>query len=112
VNISGGAVGDNFDATHGSTINLTGRSFILDGVDLFADLPLGQPLLITDRDVILEGILSDGSAFSFGLNSVNEFGDDFFSHDATLTITRVPEPATLVLLGTGGLCALRRCQKN
>ena len=49
---------------------------------------------ITDRDVILSGLLADGSEFSFSLNSSVVPGEDFFDAAANLTVTLVPEPAT------------------
>ncbi len=108
VNLSGGTVGNNFFALDGSFVNLIGLSFILDGVDLTPGLLPTDSILVTDRDVILEGILADGSPFSFDLNSaILSFGD-FFDPNATLTITLVPEPWTFSLIGAGGLCALRR----
>jgi PEP-CTERM motif len=112
INITGGIIGEDFHAFSGSEINLTGLSFILDGIDLTTSLILGDPLLITDRDVILEGLLSDGSPFSFDLNSTNSPIEDFFDTNATLTITLVPEPGTLSLIGIGALSILRRRRLN
>ncbi|MGP1308664.1 MAG: beta strand repeat-containing protein [Phycisphaerales bacterium] len=86
VNISGGAIGDDFDAMIGSTINLFGTSFLLDGVEL-TDLVFGEAFTITTRDVTLSGLLADGSAFEFDLNSTNAAGADFFSTGATITVS-------------------------
>ena len=120
VNISGGIFDDNFDAFFGSKVNLFGSSFFVDGVELELDVPPGQPFTITERDVTLSGLLTDGQQFSFDLNSVDttffeteffggipvlsEFdpGDDFFDRGATLTVTlTVPEPSS-----TGFIAAL------
>jgi len=108
VNISGGIVGQNFNALANSEVNLFGLHFTLDGTDITGSLNLGESELIADRDLTLAGLLADGSAFSFDLNSVDIFGEDTFDPDAILTITLVPEPTTLGPLGIGALCALRR----
>jgi hypothetical protein len=107
VDISGGAV-DQIGANAGSTINLAGLSFILDGVDLTSILTLGESLTINDRDVLLEGLLADGSPFSFDLNSTDTVPFSFFDSNATLTVTLVPEPGSVVLLGVSGMAVLRR----
>ena len=61
-------------------INLFGTDFVLNGV------PLVGSMTIDDRDVILSGLLADGSAFSFDLNSTFTLDEDFFSPYATLTL--------------------------
>lgn len=104
VNISGGFFGDSFKALPGSVINIRGTYFELDGDPLFEILTTDEAFTITDRDVTLTGSFTDGSNFSFELNSnpgsPNSAGTlpagDFFSAGATLTVTLVPEP---VLLG-------------
>lgn len=108
VNILGGNIGNAFVAFPDSTVNLTGSSFILDGVDLTAGLTPDELFTITDRNVRLEGMLADGSPFSFNLSSNGNFNADFFHTTATLTVTLVPEPGALALLGVGGLAILRR----
>ena len=87
ININGGEVGEGFRAFN-SMINLFGRNFVLDGSPLNS-LVIDDAFTIVDRDVILTGLLADGSPFSFNLASVeSEFGD-FFSSDTTLTVTLV-----------------------
>ena len=124
VNISGGTIGDRFDALPGSVVNIRGgtfgddfdvfgedvqqglpgsevsffgRAFELGGVPLVGLVP-GNALTIPDRDVTLSGILTDGSPFSFELNSLNVFPDPGFATSATLTVTLVPEPSGLVTI--------------
>ena len=92
-------------------MNLVGLSFILDGVDLTPELTLNELMEITQRDITLRGVLADGSAFSFDLNSVSRY-EDSFSPYSTLTITLVPEPGTLGLIGIGALGILRRRRIN
>ena len=86
MNISGGTVGDNFDAGLRSVINITGREFFIDGVEING-LVLDEPLTITDRNVTLSGLLADGQPFSFDLNAVNTAGNDSLDPEATLTVT-------------------------
>ena len=97
VNISGGSLGDDFDALSGSQINLFGSDFALDGVSLDDGSVSEEAFTIVDRDVTLTGLYADGAAFSFNLNSVFEFGEDFFSTGATLTVTLGPPGGTTLL---------------
>ena len=120
INISGGSVGDNFDAFDGSEVNLFGSDFVLGGVPL-TDLATGEAFPIDDRDVTLTGLLEDGSAFSFDLNSnfsfpAGDFFEDQFFPGSTLTVTlapttttSVPEPTSVAILLLGcGLIGMRR----
>ena len=111
VNISGGIIENSFEARSGSAVDLIGIEFLLDGELL--ELAVGDTLTITERNLTLSGLLADGSAFSFDLNtSQSRFNDDLFDRDATLTVTRVssvPEPSGMVLLVSGSLLlCLRR----
>ena len=96
VNINGDNIGAAFVAAGTSEINLFGSNFVLDGVPLDS-LNTGDTLTIVDRDVILSGLLADGSPFSFDLDSTDT-GLSFFSSNATLTVT-LGAPAGNVLLG-------------
>lgn len=107
INISGGSIGDDFDAFPNSEVNLFGTSFFLDGVEL-TDLVIGEAFTVTNRDVTLTGLLADGSAFDFDLNSTNSIGNDFFSTGATLTITLVPTPGAAGVLALAGVLSVRR----
>ena len=89
VNISGGLIGRGFQADSGSTVNVSGSNFALDGV-LLNNLTLDNTFTIVDRDVILTGLLVDGSAFSLELNSASVSSDqDSFSLSGLLTVTPV-----------------------
>lgn len=112
LNLDGGSIGESFWTSGRSHVNLTGQSFILDGTDLTAGLVPGVPMDITDRDVTLEGMLADGSMFSFDLNSTPVYAHDYFDPDSTITITLVPEPGTIGLIGIGLLSVLRRRRVN
>ncbi len=109
LNIAGGSL-TGLVAFGGATVNVFGTSFILDGVEL-TGLAVGDTIEITDRDVSLSGVLGDGSAFSFELNSssFNPFVDiDFVNNNATLTVTLVPAPGAVGVLAFAGLAAARR----
>ena len=100
VNISGGSIGDGFKAMAGSEINIRGRNFAVNGDPLFNQLTIDEAFTVVDRGVTLTGFLADGSQFSFDLNS--EFVSfsspgDFFSTEATLTVTLAPQPDYLLL---------------
>lgn len=107
VNISGGSVGDHAYAASGSTVNLFGLSFFLDGVE-FSGLALDEPFIIIDRDVTLSGLLADGSAFEFDLNSTFTSDRDSFQTGSTLTVTLVPAPGAAGVIAIGGILAARR----
>jgi hypothetical protein len=85
VYISGGSIDNGFWAS-GAT-HLFGSQFILDGVDITSSLTPNVPFVIPDRDVLLTGILTDGSSFDFDLNSTGATGQDYFLATATLTVT-------------------------
>ena len=85
VNISGGNLG-NFRANPDSVVNLIGRRFFLDGVELGA-LQEAQAFTITDRNVLLSGLLADGGQFSLPLNGFPTDVGFFFSADATFNVT-------------------------
>ena len=97
VNISGGTIGQNFRAQPDSEINLFGSDFVLDGVPLDASLTPGEPFTITDRLVTLSMLLADGSPFSVELNVVNMTNANFFSPEATLTVTLVAAAPEITL---------------
>ena len=101
VNLSGGRIGGYFKAREGSTVNIFGEKFVLQGRDITDSLEPGVPFTISTRGGILEGILADGSPFSFELRSGNYSFKDQFDDDALLTVTLgshvVPEPNTLLL---------------
>ncbi len=107
VDVFGGSI-DDIDARSGSIVNLTGLSFILDGVNLTPGLTPGDQLVITARDVVIEGLLADGSPFSFDLDNSSSSVSNNFDTTATLTVTLVPEPGAVVVVGVGGLTMLWR----
>jgi len=108
VTISGGMIGDDFDAFSGSLVNLIGTEFVVDGINITASLLPFTPTMVNVRDITLSGLLSDGSPFSFDLNSGNVFDQDFFGTGATLVVTLVPEPSTLMIGALGLFCLVVR----
>ena len=87
VNISGGEFGQGFQLE--GELNLSGSQFELDGV-VVEDLMPGQSFEVLPRDVLLTGRLADNNEFSLNLNSqLGDFGVDFVSADALLTLTLI-----------------------
>lgn len=95
INIAGGSVME-VHAFAGSTVNFVGREFLFNGLPINGLIP-GQPHTLTARQGGLSGILADGTAFAFsqGIRGAPYI----FSSDALLTLTLVPEPMTIVLIG-------------
>ena len=70
---------------------------MLGGVPLDDSLVTGEALTIDDRDVLLSGLLADGSPFSFILASDFSILSDSFAPSATLTVTLgAPVPAVIL----------------
>ena len=97
LNISGGSIGTRINAGSDTEVNLFGSEFVLNGVLLDDSLTLGDAFTIVDRDVTLTGLFTDGTSFSFDLNS-NDDGSflDSFDPSATLTVT-LGSPVTTIL---------------
>lgn len=79
----------------GGKLNLLGLSFKINGRE-FQGL-FGHTYVLPDRDVMLTGILGDGSPFAFPLPRYTP-SIAAVSPLATLTITIVPEPTALRLV--------------
>lgn len=95
VNMSGGEFTGTVSFSLGAELNLTGTDFEIDGVDI-PGLVFDQPFIVNDRNVTLSGVLTDGSQFSFDLNSQFVSNEDFFDAiDATVRVTLI-EPSSLV----------------
>ncbi len=96
IHISGGGEYDDLPRI----VNLIGTSFTLDGIDLTADMLPGETLLLTDRNAILEGFLADGSPITLDMTIPTQWSyeDNYLPEEyVNITITLVPEPATLPL---------------
>ena len=83
------------------------------------DLVLDQSFTVFDRgpDLILSGLLADGTAFDFDLNQIDSsfLSVDFFDSSSTLTITRVaavPEPGCGLTLATMSMLLLSRRRRR
>ncbi|MDZ4656977.1 MAG: PEP-CTERM sorting domain-containing protein, partial [Bythopirellula sp.] len=101
IRVSGGTIGERFLASSGSEVNLFGKQFFLNGVDLSSFLVPGQSFVITDRNVPLIGVLADGTPFDFLLASSGGRTPttDVFQTSSTLSVTLViPEPASFLLM--------------
>ena len=102
VNISGGALDVSFNARNGSTLNIFGTEFLLDGLPIAGLDDVGDSVILSERGVVLQATLRDGEQFDFPVSI------DRFHTDATLRLILaepVPEPSTLglALLATLGL---------
>ena len=90
VTISGGTlIAEEFQAEEGSTVNLVGTQFLINGFDFTASLAMNMPWKVTQRDVTLAGVLADGTPFSFDLASVPSQYGGSFDPNGLLTVTRV-----------------------
>jgi hypothetical protein len=69
-------------------LSLFGSELSIDGMPIV--LAEGESLTIADRDVILSGVLSDGSHFEFSLTP-SQFSSDYLSNSGVLTFTRVTQ---------------------
>ena len=88
-NISGGSIGNEFAVVDESEINFIGSDFFIDDVAIDDMLTIGTFFEISDRDITLSGLLADGTAFSFDLNSNNDDGEDFFDSRSLVGVTLV-----------------------
>jgi hypothetical protein len=84
--LSGGQVTGGIQALTDAYMEVRGTSFFLDGVDLGAGMALGESMAISSRDVILEGLLADGSSFNFDLDTDDHTSSEFFSSGMVLRI--------------------------
>ncbi len=105
INMYGGSI-PGASVLAGSSINIFGSSFVVDGVNITQDLVLNQAWILDNPSVSIQAVLQDGSL----LNTHPFISFQRFAIDpgATVTITLVPEPTTIGLLGIGSLGLLRR----
>ena len=93
---SGGSIGQGFQALEDSQVNIVGSQFFVDGMEL-ENPGVGQSIVLTERNVTITGRLADGQRFQFHL--YDEIGQgDFFSPVASVSVTFVPEPNSVVLV--------------
>jgi len=81
-----------------SQLNLFVLEASLDGVEI--DLSSGETLEITERNVVLSGLLSDGSAFEFSLRPdpfLFVVGSDSFVPGSTVTVTLASADPEIIL---------------
>lgn len=107
VNISGSSFGDSFTASNGSGVNLFGTEFFLDGVRLDT-LSADTPFKIDARDVVLSGVLADGSPFSLDLNSSQSPGSVYFQYGSSVSVILVPESSSLLFMAFDGFTLAHR----
>ena len=97
LNISGGVIPSRLSTADDSSLNLSGSTFLIDGVEI-PDLVLGEAFTVVDRNVIMSGVLADGTAFSQNLNSMflSNPGDIGRIREGTrLTVTLTEAPPLL-----------------
>jgi hypothetical protein len=114
VTISGGFLGDQFQVTPNSTVELIGIEFYLDGVLL--DLPSNLPTLVSTRGPtsVLSGRLADGSLFDLDLNPSSQSQGDYVASSAQLLVILVPEPSstTFILIAWSAVCVRKRTRQQ
>lgn len=91
VDFYGGDIGENVQVRSQGEVNVYGKGFILGGVPIL-DLQPGERRTIDARDVVLSGILADGSAFDLRLNSrLSHENTEYFLPGSLLTVTLVSD---------------------
>ena len=98
LDFSGGTIGELFQASRGSQVNIVGSQFALDGVPLTAPVG-GRTVPIEARNVSLTGRLARGEAFAFELYDIPGRGDYFFPRRDCLRHVR---PRTNIGRGAAG----------
>lgn len=114
--ISGGHFGD-LELTAHALVSLTGSNFRIGGQTVTGLLDIDQLVedgLLTPFEFpeysniqyegVLSGVLSDNTSFSSNI-SITHFTD---GRGDTANINLIPEPATVVLMGTGACVLIRR----
>ncbi len=105
--ISGGVFGDGFYTGSGSSVEFSALEFLLDGTPIPGLERVGDSIVLAERGgSILSGTFLNGTPFDFVLNPSYATGQDYFNPNATLRLTVVPEPASVVLLALSGLSLL------
>jgi hypothetical protein len=96
VDISGGQIDPSFGADPGSTVNLFVQRLSLDGLPI--ELQFGE-LVTIDVEVhdVLDAVLADGTPVRLDLNR-HPKDPTGVAEAALLTVTRVPEPASWLML--------------
>lgn len=115
VNVYGGIFQDNFLGFDQGTLNIFGRQFSIDG-DVVQGLIPGIKTPILERNVVLSGLLQDGTPFSFSLDLANGgiitpgFVAPSFTVTATLVVAE-PVAGNAMLLATIAVSTVlrRRC---
>ncbi|MCA9235207.1 MAG: hypothetical protein KDA44_07035 [Planctomycetales bacterium] len=109
LNLKGGYTGGLLGIDAESFVNFVGTEFYLDGSRI-EDLVPGESYVISDRGIVLSGVLEDGTEFQLLLGGTGREGYDI-KGEIAVALTVVPEPSGLVgamlLLGLGS--CWRRC---
>lgn len=106
--IEGGSVAS-FRALSGSNVEIVGSEFTLGGNTI--DIGIGESIVLTDRNQLLEVVLADGSFFEHPLLSANlPFPTPGVAlNSATITLSRIPAPGSgAAIICAIGLAARRR----
>lgn len=108
--VQGGQI-DLLTADVNARIQLVGREFFIDDEPIAGLADLGTAR-ISQRNVTLSGTLADGSEFSFHLDPSRARLSERFDLAARLTVTLIPEPATLTLVGLSAFCHSIVCRRH
>ena len=90
LNISGGEFRDPLFVSGNGEVNLFVLEYELEGISQDSQA-IGETITVTERDITISGVFSDGTSFSFPLNISSNFSEGAFRESATLNVTLVDE---------------------
>lgn len=95
VEVTGGSL-DLLQLASGTTATLVGTSFQVDGADVTSLLSVDTPYVVTQRNVVVEGVLADGSPIGDLVSSLYTDNNWYAASGATLQLLLAAAPPLLV----------------